>query len=268
AAGLDAAVRRGLERHRDRRWRNLNEFRDALLPFVPRTLPDAGIGLRIGAYILDFLPFWLLSKIAGAIVLLIMGVPRGDRVRPFLVTLIIISLLIRLTRYGYFILAEGRWGNTIGKRLLHLRVVSGARSAEPGLQKGALRGALFFGLVDFIPTALVIGILWFTGLPRELTAESAAHSATPVIDVDFGNINCFNVLGLAILMSTMRRKNGFRMLHDFASDTRVVRLPWPERRRSLGCTTTRPIYSHADGLPGNLGRFEIAGAINRQAESQ
>jgi uncharacterized RDD family membrane protein YckC len=266
--GLDAAVRRGLERHRDRRWRNLDEFRDTLLPFVPRTLPAAGVGLRVGAYILDYLPFWLLIKIAGGIVLLTMGLPRSDRIVPFLVVVLVTTLLIKLAMYAYFIAGDGRWGHTIAKRLLHLRVVRGAGSEEPGLAKGLLRAAAFFGVLEIIPMALSLGILFYTGIPQEFIATGTAHRAVRDIDLPFGNIDCFNLLGLAILMSTMRRRNGFRMLHDFASDTRVVRLPWPERRRSLACTHTRLVYSPAEGLPGHLGRFEIAGAIDRLGESQ
>jgi uncharacterized RDD family membrane protein YckC len=253
-AGLDAAVRRGLERQRDRRWRNLDEFRDALLPFVPRTLPAAGVGLRVGAYILDYLPFWLAGKIAGACVVLTMGLPHRERLVPVMAAIVISSLVIKLTMYAYFILGDGRWGRTLGKRLLHLRVVRGSGSAEPGLTRSAVRALVFFGLTDIIPTALALGTIFVSGI----------RSA----DVDFGNGNLVDVLGLVLLMITMRRRNGFRMLHDFASDTRVVRLPWPERRRSLASARTGPIYSHADGLPGNLGRFEIAGAIDNRQESQ
>jgi uncharacterized RDD family membrane protein YckC len=253
-ARLDAAVRRGLERHRDRRWRNLDEFRNALLPFVPRTLPAASVGLRIGAFVLDCVPFWLLGKIAGACVVLVMGLPRPERIRPFVTAVIITSLLIKLAMYVYFILGEGRWGRTIGKRLLHLRVVRGSGSTEPGLARGALRAAVFFGLADIIPTAIALGTLFVSDIRT--------------VGIDVGNGNCVDVLGLLLLISTMRRRNGFRMLHDFASDTRVVRLPWPERKRSLACAHTRPIYSSGDGLPRDLGRFEIAGAIESRGDSQ
>ena len=49
---LEAVVHRGLERDPGRRWRNLQELRDALLPFVPG-LSMAGIGRRVGAFVMD-----------------------------------------------------------------------------------------------------------------------------------------------------------------------------------------------------------------------
>jgi Protein kinase domain len=52
-AALDAAVLRGLERDRERRWRDLAEFRAALVPFGPRIHSSTGLGLR---RVLDSLP--------------------------------------------------------------------------------------------------------------------------------------------------------------------------------------------------------------------
>ena len=52
-AALDVAVLRGLERDRQRRWRDLAEFRAALVPFGPRIHSSTGLGLR---RVLDSLP--------------------------------------------------------------------------------------------------------------------------------------------------------------------------------------------------------------------
>src|SRR5262249_45075281 len=52
---LDAAVLRGLERDRKRRWRDLDEFAEALRPFLPGRLSLAGLGVRFGALALDYL---------------------------------------------------------------------------------------------------------------------------------------------------------------------------------------------------------------------
>ena len=57
----DAVVLRGLERDRSRRWRDLEEFRQALLPFVPGQLSMGSMGFRIGAYMLDYLFMMLLN---------------------------------------------------------------------------------------------------------------------------------------------------------------------------------------------------------------
>ena len=52
---LDRVVLRGLERKRERRWRTLDEFRSALLPFMPSRLSMGGMGIRLAAYLLDLL---------------------------------------------------------------------------------------------------------------------------------------------------------------------------------------------------------------------
>ena len=52
-------IRKGLERDRTRRWRDLREFHDALLPFVPERLDIGAIGLRIGAYAIDMVLYYV-----------------------------------------------------------------------------------------------------------------------------------------------------------------------------------------------------------------
>src|SRR5262249_49119061 len=59
---LERVVLRGLERQREKRYQTLDDPRDALLPLLPGQLSIAGLGLRLGAYFLDLLPFVLLSQ--------------------------------------------------------------------------------------------------------------------------------------------------------------------------------------------------------------
>src|SRR5207249_7069299 len=49
---LDRVLLRGLERTKERRWRNLDEFRAALLPFVPGRLGIGSMGIRFGAFLI------------------------------------------------------------------------------------------------------------------------------------------------------------------------------------------------------------------------
>src|SRR5262249_17329172 len=58
---LDRVVLRGLERDRKKRWRSLEEFRRALLPFAPGQLNLAGLTARFTAYLLDYAILWLTS---------------------------------------------------------------------------------------------------------------------------------------------------------------------------------------------------------------
>src|SRR5262249_23938931 len=53
-AKLDKVVLRGLERQRERRWRTLEEFRRALQPFLAGQLSIGGMGVRVGAYAVDY----------------------------------------------------------------------------------------------------------------------------------------------------------------------------------------------------------------------
>src|SRR5205807_2020909 len=50
---LDKVILRGLERDRKRRWRSLDEFRQALLAFLPAEPSVGGLGLRFGAIFVD-----------------------------------------------------------------------------------------------------------------------------------------------------------------------------------------------------------------------
>src|SRR5262249_51130485 len=63
-AELDRVVRRGLERDRARRWRNLTEFKEALLTFLPGGPAPAPRGLRFTALLLD----WLVVTVLGVAV--------------------------------------------------------------------------------------------------------------------------------------------------------------------------------------------------------
>src|SRR5262249_49976641 len=63
--GLDRVVMRGLERHRRRRWRDLDAFRAALVRFLPARPSLGGVGLRFLAFLIDYpivLGLWWLFK--------------------------------------------------------------------------------------------------------------------------------------------------------------------------------------------------------------
>src|SRR5207248_2998974 len=78
-AGLDRVVLRGLERDRSRRWRDLEEFRTALLPFVPSRLSISGVSLRFAAFLIDFLPFTLLDPELLGLVPAVQGLDEAQR---------------------------------------------------------------------------------------------------------------------------------------------------------------------------------------------
>ena len=71
--------------------------------------------------------------------------------------------VVMLLVYGYFVVATGVWGRTVGKRLLGLRVVDSSGNT-PGIGRALLRegiGKWLSGMVCYL------GYLWVAWDPRK-----------------------------------------------------------------------------------------------------
>jgi uncharacterized RDD family membrane protein YckC len=102
----------------------------------------AGLGVRIGARILDA----LLVGIPASIVLAIIGLGTGG----FGMDNWLSSAVISLLWFGYFVWFESNSGATLGKKLLNLRVVV-ADGSNPSLEEAAKRNVwMLFGLVPWV----------------------------------------------------------------------------------------------------------------------
>jgi hypothetical protein len=247
-AALDQVVLRGLERDRPRRWRSLEEFRAALLPFAPGRLPVTGVGLRFGAYLIDSLILMPLGFVQAALTMQDLSGTTN------LALLRVSSLADLFLVLAYYALQEGLWGCTLGKRLLRLRVWTVAGSGPPGLPRALLRTGLWLALISVPTLAVAISMA-----PSELTHNPQLNFLLS------GLQTALLTAGVLLMVSTMRARNGYRCLHDVLSGTRVVRLPDPERRRSL---TSRPLdrdLRPGDGLPGRLGGFVVRGVLGGPA---
>jgi uncharacterized RDD family membrane protein YckC len=255
---LDAVVLRGLERDRGRRWRSLAEFKAALLPFLPAPLPFATLGIRFVAYLLDSLILLLIYAIL-AIVLGKVAVHAGparfettmgtppEQGLPLTVDVI------------YFVLLEGLWGASLGKRLLRLRVRRASTNARPGLGRVLLRTLVYIALLELGSLALLVSHLAFK--PPGVDDVTWARNA-PISFVLVNVLPVFGMpLGILLLLGPMRARNGYRGLHEWLSDTRTVRLPRPERRRVLTGRPRELPVSQPDGMPAVLGPFVVRGAI-------
>jgi hypothetical protein len=233
---LERVVLRGLERDRADRWRDLEEFRQALLPFAPGRMAPAGLGPRLAAFLIDFLlviPLWTLLVIG---FLGVLGIsPRNARALVIAVQLLPVVLL------------EGIWGWSPGKGLLRLRVVTATSTDPPGLGRGLVRTLTFYGL------------------------SILAHVVVPLLDprpVARMLAEVAELLGLLLMPSSMRARNGYRGLHELLSGTRVVRLPWPERRqtfRSRHPDRRATLASRPAGLPERLGPYAVRGTLRECA---
>jgi hypothetical protein len=238
---LEAAVLRGLERQRERRFRDLDEFRAALLPLLPGRLSIAGVGLRLGAYILDTLPFTVAVAVWQ---LTVVGVEQLPSLPA--------CLALGSPVFVYFWLGDGLWGGTPGKRLLGLRVTRADGCEAPGLWRGLVRTALFIGVFR-VATSLGAGAALGGG---DYVAQGLWQMAG-------------GFLGLAACFSTLRARNGYRGLHDLASGTRVVQLPTvPRAEGGRRTTDSGPEPAPAllpaaavGGLPREVGPFLVRGAL-------
>ena len=135
-AGLERVLLRGLERDRDRRPKNLEEFRAALLPFAPERSSAGTPGWRFAAHLLDGFLFALFGTDVGLIALFAQQDMEPEARQALL--LIANGLWILC-----FTLLEGLWGWSPGKHLLGLRVWAvGDSASRPGAGPGADGGPL------------------------------------------------------------------------------------------------------------------------------
>ena len=231
--GLDRVIRKGLERDRDRRYRDLDEFRAALVPFVPGHVASMRLGLRSVAYLIDHAACFLL----GALLISFIGSPIAS---------IAVELLLL---FVYFTLGDGIWGGSPGKRLLRMHVVDAEGREPAGLGRSAVRSAIFLALAA-LPLGLASTARGIWGFRPEAWA---------------GFWVSVEALGLVALGWPILAGSGQRGLHDRIAGTRVVGLPRDEKRRSAGArrligrdrgSVTRPV-----GVMKAIGPYKIRGAI-------
>jgi hypothetical protein len=256
---LDRVVLRGLERDRRRRWRDLGEFRAALLPFRVVAPSVDHVRLRMAAYLIDYLVLW---GIWGLLYLALRplwpdvefySLPRismcGPRFDPN--PMVPITFLVSsVPDLVYFTVLEGLWGFALGKWLLRLRVVRLGTDRPPGLLRAFRRTLVFCVILHVLME--VVNLLPLDFLTKLLLTLLAMTK--------LGNT--------LILLTTMRQRNGYRGLHEFLSGTATVRLapavegegPGWLRRACADVLAGDP--PGRDGLPAALGPFRVRGALH------
>ncbi len=231
--GLDRAIRKGLERDRDRRHRDLDEFRAALRPFLPGHAPAARLSHRGAAYLFDYLIAFAVLAVPFAFIK--DPASRFAGKLPFLL--------------AYFVAGDRLWGGSPGKRLVRLRVVEDGGREPAGFARCAVR-ALVFLILGELPIAL----LFFS---NETWAGSPIVWTTGCLLLE--------ALGLAALAWPLRSTAIGRPLHDLIAGTTVVGLPSDGRRRMAGARrrigrergpSSRPI-----GVIQAVGPYKIRGAV-------
>jgi len=118
----------------------------------------AGLGSRIVAFLIDSI---LTSVVAGIVLFLplflLLGLTGngGSGGAAGAGILLFGQLLLPVVILGYFIVMEGMYGYTVGKKLMDIRVV-GENGADIGMGESAIRNVL--RIVDGLPFAYILGI--------------------------------------------------------------------------------------------------------------
>jgi hypothetical protein len=269
-AALDRVVLRGLERDRGRRWRDLEELRRALLPFVPGRLSIGSLGLRFAAYLIDafllqvasFLLGELLAFLRTGVLLMLPDAAAraevfGDPVLRF------IGLVPFVVGALYFAVLESRGGCSLGKRLLGLRVRRARGDDPPGAARALARTLVFYTLLDLqmLYWAGVLLGLWAAPAGARLGPDQpGAPAPGPLVPLA---LVLAWVGGRVLVVCTMRARNGYRGLHELASGTRVVQLPAAEKRRSLRSrlAALRPPAPRPAAKAESVGPYAVVGTL-------
>ncbi len=230
---LAKVVERGLERDRSRRWQTLDELREALLALAPSHLSYGGLSIRVGAYLFDEI-----------FVRLLFVLPLAALVRVLLGTAMPLQSLTLVVLPIYFVVLEGLFGASLGKRLLRLRVCKIGSTDPPGLKAAIIRTACFY--------LLVMVTLYPARVLMEAGGAWGLLAVAPF------------VTGLLLLIVPMRKSNDFRGLHEMVSGTCVMKLP--RRPRPLTLTSKRGnrllnLPPARLPIPATIGPYAVRGAM-------
>jgi hypothetical protein len=203
--GLARVVLRCLEKQPGDRFKTYLEIARALAPYSSTAPTPATLGLRFAAGALDIV---VLDVIGVLIMFVGLGSPmdllelmtQGSPAGVALMLGCLVGMVL------YYAVLEGRWGATVGKALCRLRVV-GPDNSPPGFLR-ALPRALFYVIVPVLPYWMLFG-----------TNPKALLSASQAVQF-LSNFSFFIVV--ALLFSTVRRRNGFAAIHDLVTKTRVI----------------------------------------------
>jgi hypothetical protein len=259
---LDAVVLRGLERTRERRYHDLEEFSNALRPFLTGKAALVGLGLRFGAYLIDSGVLFGISAVIGGIVQ-----SRAASDAPLdlggmsIAQNITVQILGILSWFLYF-LPECFVGCSVGKGLLGLRVRRATSDDPPGPWCGLLRLVIFYLLLHLGPL-IVLGIM-IAMPPFEHMSREEMTRALGTIWLLAGLQMFWIPVGIGLICCSMRDRNGLRGVHDFLSGTRVVSVS--KLRRHTLAPVAQP-WSRPDDLPETVGPYPIKGALHWSKET-
>lgn len=251
---LDRVVQRGLERDKSKRWSDLDTLRAALVSLLPGQVSAASLWPRILAGASDLFLLGIVSIPAD----LVLHRLDDRHSSPDLLTHVGIMFVQWLLWLAYFGVPETIWGVTPGKALFRLRVESVGDLAQPSFRQLLIRTSVFYFLFNLVSIVEPFGSQ--LGLDSVDPSPPMSTLLSPQTILSAVTL----ILGLGLIVSTMRPRNGYRGLHEWLSGTRVTQAPW--RRRSRGVQRDNfdlPTVSRGD-MPIQVGRFRICGVLVAQ----
>ena len=226
-AGVIAVVQKAMARKVEDRYQSYAEFRADVAALRAVEVAPATLWDRFRAWVVD-------GTVNLIVVSLMVGLAPSTSGQPVDWRRIVVSLVVALLVVG---IPEGLRGASAGKWLVGIRVV-GPLGGAPGLVRGFAR-VLLLALTD-LATAGV----------QSVVVEPNRIAAVTLVSSLFFH-------GLFLL--TARRRNGWRLLHDVLTGTRVVR---PQASTAHRRSETRAVAAapRMTGDERRIGSYVVLGA--------
>ena len=235
---LAEVVARAMDKDPARRFESVRALREALHPFASEA-PAADLWRRGAAYAIDSLG---IGVIAALLAVLVEGRSRADLSEgPLARAIEYAAVLLTLL---YFTLCEGRFGRSLGKWALGLKVERADGSAL-GYARALVRAAM-------LSVGTVLSLAFSSEVEQQIGDGVMFSYVSAPLDV----------LWFAAMALTMRRVSGKRGVHELASGTRTTQSTLPLQRISteLRVPEPRALDANVEG-DGILDRYRLRGCV-------
>ena len=248
--GLANAVLRCLQKQAGERFKSYDEFRQALAPFSSDAPVPAPLALRFVAGATDHFLISGVSMVAGFLAL--GGLATYSNPDAYRSPKMLAAMAAGFVAWlFYYALLEGRCGASVGKMIFRLRVAGPDRN-PPGVRKAFARAFLYL-ILPVLPYWVCFGLDATTISPTKM-----AYSVGVISGLIYYAI-------LALLFSTVRRRNGLAAMHDLLTGTRVIRKAAHQARPVLAASEDAPPATEAKP---KVGPFHVIEALEKNAEGE